>query len=141
MAHADTVRALLRRLQAAGGLAFAILDPESEVYSWRTRLGRWPFEVQIDRYALQIRCYVGEELFCTGRINEDELVLLIEPSTGSGDAAALAELIEFVDGVVKANSRRWLRPPHADRHPDRRAEDRQSATIKALPGRTIHEPG
>jgi hypothetical protein len=140
MAHAHTVRALASRIHAAGGAEFREEDAGSAVFSWRTRLGRWPFEMQVDRYALEVRCYLADELFCTGRIPEDECDALLEPVEGAGDAAALEELAKFVDGAVRADTRRFLKPPHADRHPDRRADPRMESTIVPKPARRIDEP-
>ncbi len=140
MRHSDRVREWVRRIHAAGGAEFVERDPGSGVYCWRVPLGKWPFEVQADRFAVQIRCYVGDELFCTGRLQESDVDELMAPRSGGGDGAALQELAAFVDGVLKADSRRFLRPPHADRHPDRRSDARQGATIRALPGRAVKEP-
>lgn len=140
MARAPAVRALATRIHAAGGAPFAELDPGSGVFSWRTRLGRWPFEMQVDRYALMVRCYLADELFCTGRIPEDEMNLLLTPASGGGDAAALAELASLVDAEVGADSRRFLKPPHADRHPDRRADPAHASTVAPKPERRVDLP-
>ena len=140
MTRAETVRALAARLHAAGDAPFAERDAPSGVWIWRTRLGRWPFEMQVDRYALEIRCYLADELFCTGRIHEGELNALISPAKGSGDAAARKELQDLVEAAVARDSRRFLTPPHADRHPDRRAEERHQATIVPKPKRGVDTP-
>jgi hypothetical protein len=140
MTHTQRIRQIVSRLHAAGGTRFVEDPPGGQVFSWRTRLGRWPFEVQADRYALMVRCYLGDELFSSGRMTEREAEAFAQPTSGPGDAAALAELAAFVDEVVKDNSRRFLRPPHAERHPDRRLDPRQDATVRALPGRRIDEP-
>ncbi|NUN52764.1 MAG: hypothetical protein HUU06_08265, partial [Planctomycetaceae bacterium] len=120
MTRAETVRALLGRLHAAGGADFVEDPPGSGVHLWRTKAGRRPFEAQVDRFGLEIRCYLADELFCTGRLFEDEADDLLAPSSGPGSAEALAELAAFVDREVAGDSRRFLTPPHADRHPDRR---------------------
>ncbi len=140
MAHAETVRSLVGRIHAAGGAAFVEEPAGSGVLHWKTRLGRWPFEMQVDRFALQVRCYLADELFCTGRIPEDEIDLLMTPATGPGDPGALAEMASFVDGSVRADSRRFMTPPHADRHPDRRSDLRQQSAIEAKPVREIDTP-
>ncbi|MHC4821440.1 MAG: hypothetical protein ACYTDX_06940 [Planctomycetota bacterium] len=141
MSHSIQMRNFLLRLHAAGGLQFIEDGESSGQFHWRvTLLDRWPLEVQIDRWALMIRCYVGDELLCTGRVREEEADQVIAPSSGSGDAAVLQELAEFVDGVMRSDSRRFLQPPHADRHPDRRSDPEHDATIRSLPGRTDHKP-
>ncbi len=144
MSHAETIRELAARVHAAGGAEFVEETPGCGVHFWRTRLGRWPFEMQVDRYAREIRCYLADELLCTGRIPEDEANLLVWPAGVPADpgaaAGALAELETFVDGVVKADTRRFLAPPHADRHPDRRADPRMEATIVPKPPRKMDTP-
>jgi len=140
MARADSVREILRRLHAAGDASFAEEPPGSGVWLWRTRLGRWPFEMQLDRFALEIRCYLADELFCTGRISEDEADGLARPASGPGDPAAREELEALVAGVVRADPRRFLTPPHADRHPDRRDDPRQRAVIAPKPKRVEDLP-
>lgn len=140
MARADAVRALVFRLHAAGDASFAEDPPGSGVLAWRTRLGRWPFEMQLDRFALQIRCYLADELFCTGRIREDESDALLRPATGPGDAAARKELETLVDEAVRSDPRRFLTPPHADRHPDRRDDPRQRAVTEPKPKRVEDLP-
>ena len=141
MSHAETVRSLVGHIHAAGGANFVEEPAGSGVLHWKVRLGRWPFEMQVDRFALEVRCYLADELFCTGRIPEDEIDLLMGTAKGPGDAAALAELAAFVDGAVRADSRRFLQPPHADRHPDRRADPLQKSAIEARPPRSIDTPG
>jgi len=140
MDRASTVRALVRRLRAAGDAAFAEDPPGSGVFSWRTRLGRWPFEMQLDRFALEIRCYLADELFCTGRIPEDEADAVLGPASGAKDPAAREELTALVDSATRADPRRFLAPPHADRHPDRRADPGQSAVIEHKPKRDVDLP-
>lgn len=140
MGHAVTVRSHVGRIHAAGGAEFREEDPGSGVCVWRTRLGRWPFEMQIDRYALEIRCYLADELFCTGRITEEESDTFLRPAKGPGDPQALEALRAYVDAAVRADTRRFLKPPHADRHPDRRADPRMDATIEPKPARKMDEP-
>jgi hypothetical protein len=140
MSHAETLRPLAARIHAAGGSTYVEEAPGSGLLSWKTRLGRWPFELQIDRYALEIRCYLADELFCTGRIPEDEIDLLLGPP-GSGDPGpALAELGAYVDGAVRGDTRRFMMPPHAERHPDRRDDRRMDRITAQKPGRDIDEP-
>ena len=141
MNRAETVRALAARLHAAGGANFAEDPPGSEVYAWRTRLGRWPFEMQVDRWAFEVRCYLADELFCTGRIPEAEVNALIVPATGPGDAEALRSLAVLVEEGTNSDPRRFLTPPHADRHPDRREDPRHAATIAERPKRDVDLPG
>ena len=136
MTRSETVRTLAPRI----GASFREEAPGSGLLSWKTRLGRWPFELQIDRFALEVRCYLSDELFCTGRIPEDEVDALMSGSGSDGDAAALKELADYVDSEVGADSRRFLLPPHADRHPDRRADSRQAAVTEQRPGRRVDEP-
>jgi len=138
--RAESVRVLVSRLHAAGDAPFVERDPGSGVYCWTTRLGRWPFEMQVDRYALMIRCYLADELLCTGRIPEEEIDALVEARAGGGDPAARAELTALVDAAVANDSRRFLTPPHADRHPDRRLEERHRATIEPKPKRGVDTP-
>jgi hypothetical protein len=140
MDRASTVRALALRLHAAGDAAFVEDPPGSGVFAWRTRLGRWPFEMQVDRYALEIRCYLADDLFCTGRIREDETDYLVAPSSGPGDPDARRELADLVDGATREDPHRFLAPPHADRHPDRRDDPRQQAVIAHRPKRDIDMP-
>ncbi len=142
MSRSETVRFHLDRLHDAGEASFAEDPPGSGsgVYLWRTRLGRWPFEAQVDRYALEVRCYLGDELFCTGRLPDEEADALIAPASGPGGGKALERLAAFVDGEVRSDSRRFLQPPHADRHPDRRADPRQDAAIRQKPPRRVDEP-
>jgi hypothetical protein len=141
MTHAERIRALAWRLHEAGGTAFVEDSAGSQVYSWKLKAGRWPLEIQADRYALMVRAYLGDELLCTGRMTEQEAEFLARPMpAGRGDPEAMAELAQFVEEFVAGNSRRFLRPPHADRHPDRRLDPRQQATVRALPGRRIDEP-
>ncbi len=141
MTHAQQMRSLVHRLHASGGVQFVEDGEHSGQFHWRvTLMDRWPLEVQVDRWALMIRCYVGDELLCTGRIREEEADEVIGAASGSGDAAVLQEMAEFVDGVMREDSRRFLQPPHADRHPDRRLDPEHEATIRALPGRTDHKP-
>ena len=140
MDRASTVRALVFRLHAAGEAPFTEDPPGSGVNAWRTRLGRWPFEFQLDCYALEIRCYLSDELFCTGRISEDEADALRAPATGPGDPAARKELADLVDAAVRSDPHRFLTPPHADRHPDRRGDERQRPVIEAKPKRDVDLP-
>jgi hypothetical protein len=145
MSHAETVCSLVGRIHAAGGAEFVEETPGCGVHSWWTRLGRWPFEMQVDRYAREVRCYLADELLCTGRISEDEANSLAWPPAGGPDpgaaAAALKELAGFVDGVVRTDTRRFLAPPHADRHPDRRADPRMESTIVPKAPRKVDTPG
>ncbi len=141
MNYAETVRAMVGRIHSAGGAPLQERRPGSGVHVWKTRLGRWPFEFQVDRFALMVRVYLGDELFATGRIPEREADALLAPRAGPGDPEALRGLAEFVDAEFRADSRRFLKPPHADRHPDRREDPRQGSTIRALPGRLQDEPG
>jgi len=136
----ETLRSHLVRLHVAGGAPFAEDSPGSGVFSWRAVLGRWPVEVQVDRYAQMVRCYVGDELFGTGRVPERESQALVSPASGPGDGAALAAMADFVDAEIRSDSRRFLRPPHADRHADRRQDARQESVVRALPGRRVDEP-
>jgi len=136
----ETVRALIGRLHRAGGADFVEEATGSGVVHWRIRLGRWPFEVQIDRFALMVRCYTGDELFATGRIPEDEMEALLPSASGPGDPAALGDLQEYVDAEIRGDSRRFLTPPHAERHPDRRPESRHDAAIHAKPPREMDTP-
>jgi hypothetical protein len=140
MSHAETCRAHVGRIHAAGGADFREDPPRTRVYCWKTRLGRWPFEMQVDRFVLEVRCYLGDELFCTGRIPEEEADALLAPASGPGDPEATKALAAYVDAAVRSDSRRFLTPPHADRHPDRREEPRQQATIEAKPPRVMDEP-
>ena len=140
MPRCETVRALVGRLHAAGGASFVEEPVGSGVHHWTTRLGRWPFEMQVDRYVLEVRCYLADELFCTGRLPDEEADDLIDPAPGPGDAATLAELEAFVEGSLRADSRRFLMPPHADRHPDRRADASQDAAIHQKPERRVDLP-
>ena len=140
MTRAESVRTLAQRLHSAGDAPFIERDAGSGVYVWTTRFGRWPFEMQVDRYALEMRCYLADELFCTGRVHETELNALISPADGPGDPAARAELMALIDAAVARDSRRFLTPPHAERHPDRRAEDRHQATIVPKPKRGVDTP-
>jgi hypothetical protein len=138
--RAETVRPLAARIHAAGGLSFTEEAAGSGLYSWKTRLGRWPFEFQVDRYALEIRLYIGDELFCTGRIPEDEIDVLLAPG-GAGDGGpALEELRAFVDSEVGADTRRFLMPPHAERHPDRRDDPRMTKVTSQKPARDVDTP-
>jgi hypothetical protein len=140
MTLSETVRALAGRIHAAGGAPFAEDPPGSGVFAWRTRLGRWPFEMQVDRWAFEIRCYLADELFCTGRIPEEEADGLLAPVPGPGDAAARRELQALVEATVRGDPRRFLTPPHADRHPDRREDPRQRSTIQERPKRDVDLP-
>jgi hypothetical protein len=141
VARADTVRSLITRIHAAGGCVLAEEAPGSGLISWSIRLGRWPFEVQVDRYALELRCYLADDLFCTGRISEDEVDVLMGKAAGGGDpSAALEELRAFVDAEVKGDTRRFMIPPHAERHPDRRDDRRMDATTAQKPGPTVDRP-
>jgi hypothetical protein len=140
MARSSVLRPLVVRVHAAGGAPFTEEAPGSGLFSWKTRLGRWPFEFQVDRFALEIRCYLADELFCTGRLPEPEADGLLAPASGPGDPAALAEMERYVDDEVRGDSRRFLRPPHADRHPDRRAEPRHDAAIRPRPARSVDTP-
>jgi hypothetical protein len=145
MSRAETVRSLVGRIHAAGGAEFIEETPGCGVHFWRTRLGRWPFEMQVDRYAREVRCYLADELLCTGRISEDEANSFAWPPGAGADpgaaAAALKELAVFVDGVVRADTRRFLAPPHADRHADRRADPRMDSTIAQKAARKVDTPG
>jgi hypothetical protein len=136
MTRSETIRTLAAKI----GPPFREDPVGSGVFHWKTRLGRWPFELQVDRFALELRCYLADELFCTGRIPEDEVDGLFAASGGALDAAVVKELAEFVDASVGADSRRFLAPPHADRHPDRRADSRQASVTEAKPGRKSNEP-
>ena len=140
MTRAETVRALAARLHASGGAVLTEDPPESEVHVWRTRLGRWPFELQVDRFGLEVRCYLADELFCTGRLPEGEAEALTLESSGPGDPEALAELAAYVDAEVRGDTRRFLKPPHADRHPDRRSDATHAAAIRPRPERRIDTP-
>jgi len=140
MPRAETVRALAARIHAAGGTAFVEEAPGSGLLSWSTRLGRWPFELQVDRFALEIRCYLADELFCTGRIPEDEVDVLMAPPSGGDAAPALAELGAFVDAEVRGDTRRFMIPPHAERHPDRRDDRRMDKVTSQKPARRIDLP-
>jgi len=140
MARALTVREFASRIHAAGGIAFVEEAPGSGLLSWKTRLGRWPFELQVDRFALEIRCYLADELFCTGRIPEDEIDALMAPS-GTGDASPiLKELGDFVDAAIRGDTRRFMIPPHAERHPDRRDDHRMDKVTSQKPVRGIDLP-
>ena len=137
MTRAETVRTLVGRLHAAGGAPFTEEPAGSGVHHWHTRIGRWPFEVQVDRYGMEVRCYLADELFCTGRLPEDEADTLLASAAGRGDAGAHAALTAFVQEQMVSDSRRFLTPPHADRHPDRRGDPRHDAAIHAKPARRI----
>lgn len=136
MPRCETVRAHLVRMLPP----FAEDPPGSGVYVWRTRLGRWPFEAQVDRFALEVRCYLADELFCTGRLPDEEADALIDAGKGAGDERGREDLAAFVDREVGLDSRRFLQPPHADRHPDRRADPRMDPVIRQKPPRVMDEP-
>ncbi len=140
MARAETIRPLAARIRAAGGLRLEEEAPGSGLLSWKTRLGRWPFELQVDRFALEIRCYLADELFCTGRIPEDEIDALMGPAGAGDPGAPLAELAAYVDGEVRGDTRRFMIPPHAERHPDRRADPRMEKVTAQKPVRGIDLP-
>ena len=140
MTRAETLRSLVARVHAAGRAPFVEEPAGSGVHHWSTRVGRWPLEVQVDRFVMEIRCYLSDELFCTGRIPEHEALALLDPAPGPGDAAAERDLAEFVDEAQKGDSRRFLTPPHADRHPDRRDDPVQRAAIFPKPARRIDLP-
>jgi hypothetical protein len=140
MARSETVRAHVKAIHSSGGATFVEEPVGCGVFHWKTRLGKWPFEMQVDRFVLEVRCYLADELFCTGRLPDEEADDLIEPATGPGDPTALAALEAFVEGSLRTDSRRFLKPPHADRHPDRRADARQDATIRQKPERRVDLP-
>ena len=140
MTRSEAVRAFAARVHAAGGAPFTEESAGSGLFSWKTRLGRWPFEMQVDRFALEVRCYLADELLCTGRIPEEEAEAFLRPAEGSGDPEALAGLAALVDAAVKDDSRRFMTPPHADRHPDRRGEERHRAAIQPKPPRKVDTP-
>lgn len=140
MSRAETIRPLAARIHAAGGMPLVEEAAGSGVLAWTTRLGRWPFELQVDRYALEIRCYLADELFCTGRIPEDEIDALMAPPGAGDPAAALADLGAFVDAEVRGDTRRFMIPPHAERHPDRRDDRRMDRVTAQKPVREIDLP-